>query len=606
LTSLCDEKQVLTARLRAIFDQAPITLSVTVLISLGTAFLSVGDAPGAWLSAWFAAMNVQVAARWIAAVRFARGGDRSGTVRIEPWRGICLMGSAFSGVLWGALPLLLWHAPHEKRVLLAAIIGGMCAGTTAVNSAYFPVVFAFLLPATLPIVASFAARGTLADGVTAAMIAIFPAALSGASLRAHRMFGQHCRLELEAARQSRELTATQARLTQELQERQQAEARLHQGQKMQAIGQLAGGIAHDINNVLQAISGAAALIERNPADAAQSKRLARMVAEAAGRGAAVTRRLLAFSRRGDLRAEPIDPAALLTDMREILSHTLGAGIGISVLVPADTPKLRADKEQLETVLINLAANARDAMNGNGLLSMSVRLETVTGSPDLAPGRYVRIMVRDTGAGMSAATLSRATEPFFTTKPKGEGTGLGLAMARGFAEQSEGALLIESTLGVGTCVNLWFPVAVAAPSPRAPVPAPALSLGRRSLLVVDDEDLVREIIGEALTAEGYAVRTAASGREGLDFLDGEAAVDLVISDLSMPGMDGLTFVKEAQRRRAKLPAIILTGFASDAAELAVGGALRGTFTLLRKPISAHALRERVALMLEAAASVSTHH
>jgi signal transduction histidine kinase/CheY-like chemotaxis protein len=593
-----DEEPVLIARLRAIFHQAPITLGVTVLIAFGTAILSVGDVTMPWLAAWFAAINLLAAARWIAASRFVRG-DRAGLARIEPWRRICLAGSALSGLLWGAMAVLQWNAPHEKRVLLAAIIGGMCAGTTAVNSSYFSAVFAFLLPATLPIMASFAARGSMPDVVTAVLIFIFPAALSGASLRAHKVFGNHVRLELESARQRQELSATQARLTRELQERQEAEARLHQGQKMQAIGQLAGGIAHDFNNVLQAISGGASLIERNPGDAAQARRLARMIAEAAGRGAAVTRRLLAFSRRSDLRAEAIDPATLLTDMREILTHTLGAGIGISVLVPADTPKLRADKEQLETVLINLAANARDAMNGNGLLTLAARAEAGSGSPDLKPGRFVRITVRDTGVGMAAATIARATEPFFTTKPKGEGTGLGLAMARGFAEQSDGALAIESKEGVGTSVSLWFPVAEATletkrADPAPPAPAP----GRHSLLVVDDEDLVREIIGEELTAGGYSVLTAASGREGLAFLDAGETVDLVISDLSMPGMDGLTFVNEAQKRRAKLPAIILTGFASDAAELAVGGAVRGTFTLLRKPIPAHVLSERVALMLEA--------
>ncbi|MCW8086667.1 hybrid sensor histidine kinase/response regulator [Sabulicella glaciei] len=402
------------------------------------------------------------------------------------------------------------------------------------------------------------------------------------------------RAELETLIQgrTRDLQATQARLA--------------QAQRMEALGQLAGGIAHDFNNVLQAVQGGAGLIERRPGEAASVHRLARMVVEAAERGASITRRLLAFARRGDLRAEPVEAAPLLADMAEILRHTLGTGIELRVEAPEGLPPLLADKGQLETVLVNLATNARDAMDGQGRLTLSA----ATDSPreDGAPGRpvtlragsYVRLSVSDTGTGMSPEIVARATEPFFTTKPPGQGTGLGLAIVRGFAEQSGGALGIESASGRGTAVHLWLPLAEAEASGEPPSVAPAEAPRdgvRARLMLVDDDAVVRGVTAEQLAEAGYAVRQAADGPSALALLDAGEAVDLLVSDLSMPGMDGVSLVRAAQRRRPRLPAILLTGFATHAAELALGGALSGTFSLLRKPVTAEQLAERVAVLLE---------
>jgi len=384
----------------------------------------------------------------------------------------------------------------------------------------------------------------------------------------------------------------------------QTQTRLAHMQRMEALGQLAGGIAHDFNNVLQAVQGGAALIERRHTDPDGVRRLTRMVTEAANRGAAITRRLLAFSRRGDLRTEAVDPAALLTDLREVLTHTLGAGIGVRVTVPPGLPPLLADKSQLETVLINLATNARDAMAGNGTLSLAGAVEPLPrdnapGYPDtLKPGTYLRLSVTDTGTGMTPDVLARVTEPFFTTKAQGTGTGLGLAMAKGFAEQSGGGLHIESAPGRGTTVMLWFPLATGIPvAARAPDRDDAMNeTGHARLLVVDDEPLVREILTEELAAAGYAVLAAPDSPTALALLDAGEAVDLLVSDLSMPGMDGVSLIREAQRRQPRLPAILLTGFATNAAEIAVGDAVSGTFTLLRKPIEGRILAERVAVLL----------
>jgi CheY-like chemotaxis protein len=265
----------------------------------------------------------------------------------------------------------------------------------------------------------------------------------------------------------------------------------------------------------------------------------------------------------------------------------------------------ADRGQLETVLVNLATNARDAMSGKGTITFAAEVETrrwaeARGYPaDLKPGHYVRLCVSDTGTGMRPEVLAHASEPFFTTKAKGEGTGLGLAMARGFAEQSGGGLHIESAVGQGTTVRLWFPVAEGGLSPD--VSHDEVDTRRkerqRRLLVVDDEPLVREIIANELEAEGYAIASAANGAAALELLNTGEQFDLVISDLSMPGMDGIELVREVQSRRPKLPAILLTGFATNAAEIAVSGAVSGTFSLLRKPITGSQLADRVAMMLE---------
>jgi signal transduction histidine kinase/ActR/RegA family two-component response regulator len=398
------------------------------------------------------------------------------------------------------------------------------------------------------------------------------------------------------------------RLRRETAGREAAEQRMRQSQRMEALGQLAGGIAHDVNNVLQAAASGARLIRRRPDDPEAVQRLALMVLEATERGAAVARRLLAFARQGELRAADVDAAAMIEDLREVLSHTLGAGVDVRTDLAPELPPLRADRGQLETVLLNLATNARDAMPEGGILCLSASEEVVapgvaTG-PALAPGAYVRLSVSDTGTGMDPPTLARATEPFFTTKPQGRGTGLGLAMARGFAEQSGGAFAIESRLGHGTKVTLWLPRSMARPEDAAAVPRrvedPTAPL---RVLLVDDEDLVREALAAELAERGWTVVQAADGPAALHRLDEVAAeIDLLVADLAMPGMNGLVLIREARRRRPGLPALLLTGLVGDgaAATAALAAAARGgPFALLRKPLDIRDLAARAEALLQQA-------
>ncbi|MEA2744178.1 MAG: hypothetical protein QOG25_2549 [Acetobacteraceae bacterium] len=399
---------------------------------------------------------------------------------------------------------------------------------------------------------------------------------------------------------------TNARLEHRVQEemtaREAAQKRAAHAERMQALGQIAGGIAHDFNNVLQAVSGGAALIERRPKDTERVLRNARMVLDAAKRGAAITSRLLTFSRRGDLRAESVDAAALLTDMAEILTHTLGGSVILVVDVLPDLPALFADRGQLETVLVNLATNARDAMLAGGTLTLAADTQILSADfphpSGLTMGCYVRIAINDTGIGMDHAVLARVTEPFFTTKEAGKGTGLGLAMAKGFVEQSGGSLSIDSTVGHGTRITLWLPTA----PEDGGVSLDQITSGAGGLndkpcvLLVDDDPFVREVLSLSLEDAGYSVLPADGGVAAMHSLVSGARVDILVSDLTMPVMDGLELIRSAQERRPNLPAVLLTGYAGDGAELAVGGAVSGTFSLLRKPVDGTQLVDRISALL----------
>jgi PAS domain S-box-containing protein len=377
--------------------------------------------------------------------------------------------------------------------------------------------------------------------------------------------------------------------------RNQAEARLREAQKLEALGRIAGGIAHDFNNILQVMTGALRLMENQPEDAARVRRYTRAALEAAERGAGVTRRILAFARRDELRSGPVAPAAVLEGLASLLHGPLGPDIRLEIEAPPGLPPLEADRMQLDLVLFNLALNARDAMPRGGLLRLEAAAERVEpgGARGLAPGRYLRLSLRDTGEGMDAPTLARATEPFFTTKEVGKGTGLGLAMAHGFAAQSGGALGIESAPGHGTTVTLWLPEAAAEADPAiAPPPAGTRALG---VLLVEDEAPLRGVMAAALREEGLAVTEAGSAAAALALIEAGGRFDLVLTDHAMPAMTGGMLAAEVTRRWPGLPVVILTGNA-ETGELDMAP---GT-PVLRKPLGPAELALRLRALATAPA------
>ncbi|CAH2603725.1 Histidine kinase [Rhodovastum atsumiense] len=407
------------------------------------------------------------------------------------------------------------------------------------------------------------------------------------------------RAEAALAELNRDL---EERVRAEVAAREDAQARAAHAQRIQALGQLAGGIAHDFNNILQSVSGAATLIERRPEDHDKVRRLARTAIDAAGRGASITQRLLSFARRGEMRAEAVPPGELLQGMREVLGHTLGSAVSVRNEVPADIPPMLADRGQLETALVNLGTNARDAMPQGGILTFSAGAEHVAAAAahpaGLAPGDYVRISASDTGTGMDEATLARVTEPFFTTKPHGQGTGLGLPMVKGFAEQSGGGFMIASAPGAGTTVTLWLRQATGAADPHAEDEGSVQpGAGAARVLLVDDDDLVRETLAAQLEDVGFAALVAASGAEALALLRSGEAVDALVSDLSMPDMNGIETIEKARGLRRGLPCFLLTGYMGERAALSSGDA----YTLIRKPVAGRALAARIEAGLETARS-----
>jgi PAS domain S-box-containing protein len=362
-----------------------------------------------------------------------------------------------------------------------------------------------------------------------------------------------------------------AKVTRDITERQQAaraldEAReaLFQAQKMEAVGQLTGGIAHDFNNLLMAILGSLELLRKRLPDDPAITYLVDNAIQGAERGATLTQRMLAFARRQELKLDAVEVPALVTGMIGILERSTGPLIRLHTSFPASLPWVRTDPTQLEAALLNLTLNARDAMPNGGVITIDARVEEAAGEPglDLAPGRYVRLRVVDSGEGMSEETLARATEPFFTTKGVGKGTGLGLSMVHGLAQQSGGALRLKSTQGHGAAVEIWLPIALDRPQRAVandPSPAPG-DIPPLKILVVDDDELVLINTVAMLEDLGHSVLAANSGQEALAALAEHPNLDLVLTDYAMPRMTGLQLIKRLHERGAKAAVILATGYA----------------------------------------------
>jgi signal transduction histidine kinase len=381
-------------------------------------------------------------------------------------------------------------------------------------------------------------------------------------------------LEIRVAERTAELARANAELEQRVEERtrerEAALAQVHEMQKLESLGQLTGGLAHDFNNLLMAVLGNLDLAKKHLSDDPRIWRLIDEAIQGAERGATLTKRMLAFARRQELRPETVDVADLVDSMIEMLRRSLGPTIEITTDFHAALAPTRVDPNQLELALLNLAVNARDAMPLGGHLMITAQCKRV-GARDiarLAAGEYVCIGVRDTGCGMDGATLRRATEPFFTTKGRGRGTGLGLSMVDGLVAQSGGAMQISSRLDVGTTIELWLPVSDAAERDR-PKPAPAASRVGDSrsfrVLLVDDDPMVASSTAEMLEDLGHSVIKVGSAAVALEALCSEPEIDIVITDYAMPGMSGSQLAAQIRRIRPGLPVVIATGYADPPGE-----------------------------------------
>ncbi|KAA9383607.1 response regulator [Neorhizobium galegae] len=371
--------------------------------------------------------------------------------------------------------------------------------------------------------------------------------------------------ELEASsNQLRQLNEElEERIDQRTREREEALAQLFEAQKLDTIGQLTGGVAHDFNNLLMAVLGSLNLLKKRLPIDEKSERLIANAIQAAERGAALTQRLLAFARRQELKPHAVDFAELFENIQDLLSKALGPGVDITKDIPPRLPQLLVDSNQLELALLNLFVNARDAMIGGGTIMVSAEEKDVSRHGSLAAGRYVRISVSDTGEGMDEATVTRAAEPFFTTKGPGKGTGLGLSMVHGLAAQSGGILDLSSVKGEGTTVSLWLPVAenvAVAASPEATSQDAAPNLPQAlTVLVVDDDSLVSMGTSAMLEDLGHVATEASSAAAALEILGSGGKFDLVITDHAMPGMTGAELARRIIASYPGLPVILASGY-----------------------------------------------
>ena len=345
----------------------------------------------------------------------------------------------------------------------------------------------------------------------------------------------------------------------------EAREALLQSQKLEAIGQLTGGVAHDFNNLLMAVLGSLELVRKRLPHDPRITPLIDNAMQGAQRGAALTQRMLAFARKQELKLDPVDLPTLVRGMTGLLQRSLGQAMRIETQFPRGLPLVLTDPNQLENALLNLAVNARDAMPEGGAIRIEAAPETLGAKSGvgLPAGDYVRLAVADTGQGMDAATLARATEPFFTTKGVGKGTGLGLSMVHGLAEQSGGRMVVRSTVGQGTTIELWLPQVEAGDERQVFVgtgaPADIRVLGRLTVLAVDDDSLVLLNTVAMLEDLGHLVFPAISARDALAILKRER-IDLVITDFAMPQVTGLQLADEIRAGHPGLPVILATGYA----------------------------------------------
>ncbi|WP_210529531.1 PAS domain S-box protein [Rubellimicrobium arenae] len=425
--------------------------------------------------------------------------------------------------------------------------------------------------------------------------------------KVHEWVGVHTDITDRRAREVelRELNEIlEARVAQEVAERTQAEEALRQSQKMEAVGQLTGGLAHDFNNLLTGITGSLDLMG-NRLRQGRTADLERYIGAAmtsAQRAAALTHRLLAFSRRQPLDPKPVEANRLLADMEDLLQRTHGPGITLEMKLAGNLWRTLCDPVQLESAILNLCLNARDAMPDGGKLTVETAnldlAEACVAHHDMKPGSYVTICVADTGSGMPPEVLERAFDPFFTTKPIGQGTGLGLSMVYGFAKQSEGHVRVISKEGQGTTVKLYLPRHRGAANPEDEeaglVSVPRAGPGE-TVLVVEDEPVVRALIVEVLNDLGYHALEASDGPEGLRLAQSGRRIDLLVTDVGLPGLNGRQLADQARLARPDLKVLFITGYAENTTQ--AGGFLEPGMAMMTKPFSVDTLMMRIREMIE---------
>jgi len=507
-----------------------------------------------------------------------------GRGRIRTMSAISAAGGVLSTLLT-ATTIWAFTLGHGMEFVVMIALQFLAAGTLYFSTRWL---IGYLGAAVLATGVAFAMCGYVTEFVIAATTAVLAVTFHLVLGEVQRRRDLEHATEIGSALAAREAAVRDAERYQE---------QLLQSQKMEAIGTLAGGIAHDMNNALAGIIGITEMLAEDARDA-QARADLGQILQAAQRAADLTRNLLGFSRRGSYRRTRVASPPLLQSVMNLLARTLPKGVRVEISLTDETTDLLGDASMLSHALVNLCINASDAMAGRGLLTLACETQQLDAAAArglaVAPGRYVVLAVRDTGSGMDEATRARVFEPFFTTKDPGRGTGLGLAMVYGTVKRHEGAITIDTALGVGTTFRLFLPVATGGASDHAepaPLPPSAAVVGAR-ILVVDDEPLARSALDRALVRAGYVVTSAVDGRDGLDALVRVGGqFELVILDMAMPRMTGHEMFHAARAQFPELQVLLTTGYAPS--QLAQPLLASGALGVLEKPFDAERMLQVVA-------------
>jgi len=493
-------------------------------------------------------------------------------------------------VLW----LFAWRRHHEILVVFRVIFWGFGAFAAvcgierllAIQNLWVP---AYELEAAVKVVLAM-----ISVIITAGLLLMLPRFLT---ISTRVQLQQAYAALAEETRQRREAEA----MVRRFQEIEANEAQIRQAQKMEAIGQLTGGVAHDFNNILTVVIGCIEMLADAVRDRPHLTQITDMINSAATRGADLTKYLLAFARRQPLQPRPTDVNALVVDTAQLLRPTLGEQIEIDSMLAHDSAPALIDPSQLSTAILNLALNARDAMPNGGKLTLETRnvvldQDYAAMNPEVSPGSYVMIAVSDTGEGIPGGMLEKVFEPFFTTKGLGKGSGLGLSMVYGFVKQSNGHVKIYSEPGHGTTVKLYLPQA----SPRDEAQpdeagAVAVQRGDESILIVEDDALVRDYVVTQIKRLGYEALAARNAAEALETIDSSRRIDLLFTDVIMPGgMNGRQLATEARKRRPELKVLYTSGYTENA--IVHHGRLDAGVLLLAKPYVSSDLARMIRIAL----------
>jgi signal transduction histidine kinase/CheY-like chemotaxis protein len=580
---------ILEARLKAAFDRLTVTSLVTV-VNAALATLVMEHSRFTWGPWIWAGLVGALAVVRIAAHRLYRR-DAAKAQRLAFWTAVSIAGALASGVIWGVGGVALFSTEPIVQWLWIFLIAGMCAGSTSLYSCHLPTALAYTLPTSVPMAVFLATRGTEQWLAASGMIVAFVVVLCFTGVLASRQFGQMLTLQGALERRTGELDEVNKRLSQEIEDHRTTGETLHQVQKMEAIGNLTGGIAHDFNNLLTVIVGNLALIrDRSPDE--RAVRLAKSALAAADRGARLTTSLLTFARKQKLHAEPADINDLILDFAPLLRRAAGDAVRLEFSLSPRPCAARVDAAHFQGALLNLVINAKDAMAGGGVIVIStdtVELDSadLIGS-DAQAGCFARVQVRDNGSGMPPDVAARAFDPFFTTKEAGKGSGLGLSQVYGFARQSGGLATLRTRSDEGTLVSIslpeWtgeLPKADALDGLAAPLAKTALKV-----LLVDDDLAVLTTLREGLSDLGWEVPIAPDAETALGMLDRRDGLDVVVTDISMPGMGGAEFARAVRLRRPDLPIILMSGFPGAAKDPDI------EFEILQKPLAPEILAARI--------------